>query len=182
MKLYSNTLRAVKVEQAFAAARSQDGQDIHLDGGARNFRARQVTTYDWTAQSGPRRRTQRFTNGVQFYALSYHGNRATGHRMIGSYETSYEERAASWDAYGYVIARLFLMDHDAVIGNYAGVADFVRQCENSHRREPTDFLDLVSERCDECGARIPVSETAMVNDFHDESCSLHTANVVEVQS
>ena len=141
MKLYSDKLTAADVYAAFSGALAH-GVDIRPDG-VRQFRARQVTTYGLDNNDRPVRRTFRKSNGVQFYAYSMGGKRATGHRAIGSYPLDGERRAASWDAYGYVIASLFRMDPDAVIGNYAGRDDFIRQVEEASRKEPKDFLSLV---------------------------------------
>jgi len=132
MKLYSNKITEGGLDSAFHQARSVNGADIYpVD--VRTFR--------------PRR--DGFTSGIQFYAESYSGNRATGHREIGSYPLDDVPRAASWDAYGYVIARLFLVDPDAVIGQYSGVEDFKRQVRQyaPYRRPRSDapFLSLLDK-------------------------------------
>jgi hypothetical protein len=126
MKIYSNRLTEHDVYSAFHQARTTNGADIWPED-VRAFRPR-----------------SEFRNGIQFYAYSHGGNRATGHRSIGSYSLEYEARAASWDAYGWVIARLYLIDPNARIGQYRDVADFVRLVsEATYRREPKDFLGLV---------------------------------------
>lgn len=173
MRLYSDKITGSDMREAFAQARLA-GADIHLDL-ARAFRARQVTTRSWDAERGLQSRTQQFSRGIEFYASSLNGSRPTAHRAIGSYPLDEVPRAASWDDYGQVIARLFLIDHDAVIGNYAGVEDFVRQVEQARRREPKGFLDLVSRVCDECEARMA---RGGVNAAHEKFCSLHPSNVV----
>lgn len=60
--------------------------------------------------------------------------------------------AASWTAYGYLIARLFLVDPAAIIGSYKGVADFVKQCEQCRAWKTKtdgpnalDFLKLLED-------------------------------------
>lgn len=117
MKMYSNSLTAQDVRDAFTDAREIDHQDIYLDG-LSEFRPRCS-----------------YHSGVQFYAYSLHGSRTPHDGM---------DRAAGWDAYGYVIARLFLKDRAAKIGCYDGAADFVWQVNRQvGRREPKDFLKLM---------------------------------------
>lgn len=125
MKLYSNILTEHDVYRAFTEARQLDGADIYPD---------DISTFQ------PR---TPYRHGVKFYATSLHGRQITGHRPIGSYPLDGEARAASWDAYGYVIARLYRIDPDARIGHYKGIADFISTCEAASRREPKDFLNLV---------------------------------------
>jgi hypothetical protein len=94
-------------------------------------------------------RGKRFS--VTFYAYSFNGKRATN-RGDG-------EKAASWSDYGWLIAELFVIDPEAIVGSYKGVADFVRSCEAMHTGRaqytadnprsgpnpyaPIDFLDIV---------------------------------------
>jgi hypothetical protein len=132
--MYSDKLTEHDVRTAFYDARQVDGQDIWpVD--IRTFRPR----------SYGRR------NGIEFYAESLHGKMATGHRPIGSYPLSLElgsdvPRAASWSAYGYVIARLFAMDPDARIGGYDGVAGFAKAVRSYvPRGQHTRFLELVEK-------------------------------------
>jgi len=113
------------------AARDVDRQDICLDD-IRAFTPR---------QTGPQGRPWRY--GVEFYAESKCGTYATGHRPVGSYPLDSVARAASWTAYGYVIARLFVLDPHAVIGWYDGVGDFITQIKASHRKDDKGFLALV---------------------------------------
>lgn len=137
LKIYSNTLTMADIRAAFRAARTEDGQDIYLED-PREFEPK-------GANRGRR--------GFEIFAHSLYRKQASGHRPIGSYPLSLENgsdvnRAASWTAYGYVIARLFAMDPKARIGQYGGARDFVRQVEAqaAHRArygDHTRFLDLV---------------------------------------
>jgi hypothetical protein len=127
VRLYSDKITEADLCRAFRLARLENGADIWPED-VRTFRPRRAG----------------FRNGLHFYAYSHCGNRPTGHRMIGSYPLDDVARAASWDAYGYVIARLFMIDRQAHIGQYCGVADFRRQVRQSRRREPKDFLCLLS--------------------------------------
>lgn len=83
------------VRWAINTARGEYGQDIYLQEG-------------WT---GPR-------GQVQFWCNSAHGKYATGRNE----DTG---RAATWTAYGYVIALLFTRDPDARIGHYRSRDHFV---------------------------------------------------------
>jgi hypothetical protein len=128
MRIYSDRLTAADVRSAFSSARLVNEADIY----AQDLR-------EFHPRDGHR-------NGVEVYAYSYSGNRASAHgpihRGFGSDEDA--PRAASWDAYGWVIARLYLIDPDARIGQYRDVADFIRQVsEATYRREPKHFLRLV---------------------------------------
>ena len=126
MKLYSNKINGGAVEAAFFEARTLDGQDIY----AQDLRA-----------FVPRN----FQGGVEFYAFSYSGKRASAHRPIGSYDVV---RAASWEAYGFVIARLYQRDPDAVISYYGNQRDFVRQIQDEldrpRPRGDGKFLELLA--------------------------------------
>lgn len=125
MKLYSDKIGCTEVYGAFSAARLKDDQDISVVD-MRSFRPR-----------GPEH------NGVEFYAESCNGARATGHHPIGSFRGCDLPRAASWTAYGYVIARLFALDPAARIGQYDGRADFIRQVTaRVPRGESSAFLAL----------------------------------------
>src|ERR1700745_3459087 len=59
---------------------------------------------------------------ITFYCSSLNGKRATN-RGDGA-------RAASWTAWGYLIADLFKRDPNAVIGQYRGMKDFAAQCRS----------------------------------------------------
>lgn len=132
MKVYSEILTEWSVRDAFMSARLTDGQDIHLDG-IRSFRPRKGGF------------------GTEFWAQSLNGKVASGHRPIGSYPLSLENgsdvaRAASWSAYGYVIARLYLVDPDAKIGIYDNAQDFAEKVRSyTPRGQHTGFLDLLGE-------------------------------------
>lgn len=124
MKLYSDKIGYAEVRAAFQKARTIDRQDIY-EVDVRNFRPR------------------REHNGVEFYAESLNGKRATGHRAIGSYPLCDVPRAASWTAYGYVIARLYALDPDARIGQYHDRADFISSVTRYvPRGESSAFLAL----------------------------------------
>jgi hypothetical protein len=126
VKLYSNKITESDLRVAFLMARRADGADIWL-AGVRTFRPR----------------TADFRSGIQFYACSHNGRRPVNPGQP-HWTTEDLPRAASWDAYGYVIARLFMIDRHAVIGPYHGVADFKRLVRQAtYRREPKDFLSLL---------------------------------------
>lgn len=128
MKLYSNKIGYAEVRAAFTAAREICHQDIYPVG-TRAFRPH-----------GPER------NGVEFYAESRHGKRATGHRAIGSCPLRDVPRAASWTAYGYVISCLFAHDPGARIGPYQDRADFVAKVTaRVPRGESSAFLTLAGK-------------------------------------
>jgi hypothetical protein len=96
LKLHSNTITAFDVIAAAESARDHD-QDIFVTD---------------VKDVGSRSRKQ----GVSFYAASLNGRYASAHDQ--------SERAASWDAYGYLIAELFVLDPIAKIGIYDGINDF----------------------------------------------------------
>jgi hypothetical protein len=128
MKLYSNLLTTEDVFWAFADARRMDGQDIrHQD--VRAFVPRG------------------YRNGVEFYAYSVTGKRASAHRpQGGQFYGPDAARAATWDAWGYVIARLFDRDPEARIGYYDGRNDFIvkvnQELDRWHPPGTGAFLDL----------------------------------------
>jgi len=125
MKLYSNQLGPCAVHAAFRDARGIDQQDIHV-----------VDMRTFSPRGAER-------NGVEFYAGSSNGRRATGHRAIGSYPLCDVPRAASWTAYGYVIARLYAWDPDARIGPYSSRANFIARVTGYvPRGESSAFLAL----------------------------------------
>src|SRR5205814_5781717 len=94
------------VRGAFAAARTADGADIFIDH-LRTWQPR-----DWA-------------HGVEFWARSMHGTRASAHGPISREPRGHLPRAASWADYGYVIARLYAADPRARIGQYKDRADFI---------------------------------------------------------
>ncbi len=125
MKMYSNTLTEADVAVAFQEARALDGQDVFVTD-VRSFRARKTSF------------------GIEFYAEAMNGKQATGHRPHGSYPLAGQPRAASWTAYGYVIARLYQKDPDAMIGRYGNAQDFADQVTSyTPRGENTGFLALL---------------------------------------
>jgi hypothetical protein len=101
VNLRSDIIDTVRLGLCCADARINDGQDIYVS--------------EYTATRG---RGKLYS--VTFYCASHHGKRRTN-RGDG-------EMAASWTAYGYLIARLFLVDPQAVIGSYENVHDFTVQC------------------------------------------------------
>lgn len=128
MKLYSDKITENALYNAARDARQLDSQDIHIED-ARQFKARKsINRY-----------------GLEFYGYSYTGKQASGHRPVGSYPLDGTPRAASWDAWGWLITRLFKIDPEAWVGQYKGIHDFIRQCEQtlSYRRDATgSFLQL----------------------------------------
>lgn len=131
MKIRSDIITMADVRQAFAAARAGHGADIWIDE-SRTFKPR------------------RYHYGVEVWAESMNGKRATGHHAIGSVsggEAQYLPRAASWTDYGYVIAALYNLDPDAQIGSYDSEADFVASVRRYvPRGESLDFLKVLRAR------------------------------------
>jgi hypothetical protein len=127
MKVYSDIITEPDVQAAFADARRLDGADIHITD-LRTFRPRAGWRTGW-----------------EFFAGSVSGTRASGHRAIGSYPLDEVPRAASWDAYGYVIARLYQVDPAARIGPYGSRGDFIGRVLDlaASRRSEAPFLALV---------------------------------------
>jgi hypothetical protein len=71
--------------------------------------------------------------GITFYCSSMYGKRAANGRP--------GERAASWTAWGWLIADLLKRDPNAIVGQYKGVEDFKRQCrEYMPKGENVEFL------------------------------------------
>ena len=56
---------------------------------------------------------------ITFYCVSYNGTRRCNGR---------DGFAATWSAWGYLIAELFNRDPSAIIGQYRGREDFIRKC------------------------------------------------------
>jgi hypothetical protein len=129
MRIYSNTLTASDAEQAIYRARYTHGQDIWNDGPVRQFASR----------------TAGYRTGIEMFAQSVSGRWATGHAPIASGPRDHLARAASWDAYGYVIALLFAKDPAARIGPYRGRDDFIEQvkAEAPRRRSEAAFLSVL---------------------------------------
>ena len=73
--------------------------------------------------------------------------RATGHvpaRASGPRDGS--PRAASWDDWGFVIARLFNADPDARVGFYASKAEFITKVRQYPRKgSPLAFLNVLDQ-------------------------------------
>lgn len=65
-------------------------------------------------------------------AMTFYGESWSGNRRVNRQGRS-DAYAAKWQAWGWFIAELFNRDPDARIGQYKGVADFVRQCEEFHQ-------------------------------------------------
>lgn len=105
MNIRSNIIDRDRLEIAAVHARKQFGADIYVH-----------------EVSQTRGRSMKFS--LTFYAYSLHGRRHTN-RGDG-------ELAASWSDYGILIAELFDRDPDAIIGQYKGRADFVKQCTAMH--------------------------------------------------
>lgn len=119
MKLHSDTLRRHDVQEAARVAR-EHGHDIYVDE---------------IAECGSKSRRR----GITFYCESMDGPRARNGR---------EGRAASWDAYGWLIAELFNRDPSAIIGYYKSPSHFLLECRLSGERMmkrdskiKLDFLD-----------------------------------------
>jgi hypothetical protein len=108
MKIYSDTLTDQDVRQAFQTARQANNADIWI-GAMREFRPRH------------------HVRGIEIFAYSQNGKRASGHAPIGSYSRDNVLRAASWTDYGYVIAYLYNSDPSARIGSYDSKTDFVQK-------------------------------------------------------
>lgn len=118
MKLHSDTLTSADVESAAAIARSEHGQDIYIT----EIHA-----------CGSRSRAR----GLTFYCGSLGGRRATN-RGDG-------ERAATWTAWGYLIAELFRRDPDAIMTYYKSAADFQDRTQARYvpRGGSNSFLEVL---------------------------------------
>lgn len=128
MKIRSNIITFLDMHAAFQAARDINGADIHIESW-REFKPRG------------------FAHGVEMWAESLHGTRATGHvpaRASGPRDGY--PRAASWDDWGFVIARLYLIDPDARIGFYDNAADFEAKVRKHPRKgSALPFLTILAE-------------------------------------
>lgn len=126
MKIYSNRLTEADVRDAFSMARTRHGADIYIE----DIRTWQPRDY---------------SNGVEVFAESTAGKRATGHvpaRATG--RRDWYPRAASWDDWGYVIAYLFNIDPHARIGFYDSLADFIAKVHRYPRKgSELPFLSII---------------------------------------
>lgn len=104
-----SSITANHVHLAISKARYQHNQDIWLDSD------RGVTV-------GKR-------GAITFYCHSTWGKFASGR-----HDNPEGYRAASWTAWGYVIAELFRVDPHAHIGHYASMAHFIDRCLDEHER------------------------------------------------
>lgn len=112
MRIYSNIIVVDDVLWAFRQAREQHGQDIHIE----DIRTWKPRGYD---------------HGVEVWGYADHGRYGSGRGTPGL-------RAASWDAWGYVIAYLFNTDPHARVGWYDNEAHFVEMV----RKHPRTGSDL----------------------------------------
>jgi len=124
MKIYSNSLDTADVREATIKARG-NGADIYIEA-IRNFNPRN------------------YANGVEFWAESANGKRASAHAPVSSGPRDGYPRAASWTDYGYLIAHLFNVDPHARIGFYDNEADFVKKVRaHQPRGGSLAFLDVL---------------------------------------
>lgn len=127
MRLHSDTITVNDLFQAAEKAR-QDGQDIFIAD---------------AALVGSRTRAHR----IDFHAGAANGRYA---RNSGHYGGDRYNRAASWSAWGYLIAHLFAQDPNAVIGQYKSRDHFRQLCAaevhrlaKHHNEHPdSDFLSI----------------------------------------
>jgi hypothetical protein len=109
MVIRSDIITESDIRRALTETRSEDHEDIYLDDeGIQSFK--------------PRRKAC----GFKFYCESVSGRRARNGRP---------GKAASWDAYGLVFARLFKIDPSAYIAWYDGIEQFI---DNTNRYQPRD--------------------------------------------
>jgi hypothetical protein len=125
MKLHSDLIISRDVWTAANRARRVHGQDIYVDD---------------EMNCGSRKRNA----AVSFRCFSEHGKRSTN---PGTSRDRTTYKAATWTAWGYVIAELFALDPKAIIGTYDGVEDFAAKCQQaiSYREKYGDtiaFLDI----------------------------------------
>lgn len=130
MKVYSDVITDGMIQQAVAAARVIDGADIFIE----SLRTWKPRAWAW---------------GTEFWAYSVHGTRASTHGPIEQGPRDHLPRAATWSDWGYVIARLYLLDSRARIGHYLDRDDFIAKVRADHafsrRRESIAFLELLGE-------------------------------------
>ena len=126
MKIYSNHLTVADVRAAFGNACKNHGADIGIE---------DIRTW----------KPRGYAHGIEVWAESLNGTRATGHIPAHSSgpRDSYP-RAASWDDWGYVIAYLFNADPHARVGFYDSEADFVATVRKYPRKgSDLAFLDVL---------------------------------------
>lgn len=110
MKLHSDVLTKTDIHQACTVA-NQHGQDIFCDE---------------IVEQGSQKRKR----GITFYCEALSGPRSRNGR---------DGYAASWDAYGWVIAELFNRDPNAIIGWYESPSHFLLECRTqAERRKERD--------------------------------------------
>lgn len=135
MKIHSDSLTIEDVVQCASICRAQHGVDIQI--------GEHVAV-------GSRKRA----SGITFKGYALAGRYACNSSVYGADDP----RAATWSAWGYLIAELYRLDPLAIVGQYANVFDFVGQCESMHdarQRYPDaryegpafsiDFLDIVRD-------------------------------------
>jgi hypothetical protein len=117
MIIRSNLICAHHIHEAFYFARVNDGMDIY---------------YDDFSQFTPRK----FTMGYKLYGYAHEGKYASAHDSL--------YKAATWEAWGYVIARLYAIDPNAQISFYNSAAHFYDWCKTSRNYETSGhFLNLM---------------------------------------
>lgn len=109
MKLHSDIIDSGSLYYAAMQTRRDHGQDFQIGE---------------VLDCGSRKRA----HGVSFKGYALTGRYSTNSGIYGADSP----RAATWSAWGYLIAELFKVDPHAVIGYYDGVADFERQCRETH--------------------------------------------------
>jgi hypothetical protein len=100
MIIRSDKITAADIRVAFGQARMHDGQDIY-EGSIRQFRPRKYR-----------------------YGYELHAYATSGRRLNSGRYGAGDGYAATWDAYGYAMARLYRIDPGARVADYRSVADF----------------------------------------------------------
>ncbi len=139
MKIHSDVLTADDVHAAAAKARRTHMQDIYIDD---------------LLTGGSRSRARR----IELHCNAENGRYATN---SGTYGANGYNRAASWSAWGYFIAELFVIDPEAIVGQYNGLADYHATCNKYQPQgyktpEARAFLAVCplptdNAGCDRCG-------------------------------
>jgi len=112
MKLHSDIITKTDVDNTARLVRERYGQDIWIESvETRNSRSRD--------------------HSITFYAYSLNGKRSRNRR---------EGRAATWTAYGYLIAELFNCDPDAKIAWYDSPGDFRDKCAQFAQGRDISFI------------------------------------------
>lgn len=126
MKLYSDIITGSAVYEAALRARTEHGQDIYVE--------------DLSEKKGRKR-----AHSITLYCGSEHGRYAVN-RPQTAWRGRDRTRAASWTAWGWLLAILFKQDPHAVMGEYDGAADFERQCLDmiEYRRRYGDNVDFLA--------------------------------------